>query len=119
MSSLSDRKRVLGLGFAMALMLLTGASAASAETLMMPNRDMQMGVSEVVWGITTLPNAGTTFSIDFGDGTVTAFVAVQAAGRDRSYINLNHTYALADTYIATLTVRPTAGADQTATVTIR
>jgi PKD repeat protein len=100
-------------------MLVIAASAASAETLMMPNRDMQMGVSEVVWGITTLPNAGTTFSIDFGDGSVTAFAAVLAAGRDRSYINLNHTYALANTYTATLTVRPTAGPDETATVTIR
>ena len=120
MCSLTDRKRVLGLGFAIALLLVVGASAASAETLMMPNRDMQMGVSEVVWGITTLPNSGTTFSIDFGDGSAaTAFAAVQAAGRDRSYINLNHTYPLAGTFVATLTVRPSSGPDETANVTIR
>src|ERR1044071_6723771 len=87
---------------------------------MMPNRDMQMGVSEVVWGITPQPNAGTTFSMDFGDGSApTAFAPVQAAGRDRSYINLNHTYALANTYTATLTVRPSAGPDEIATVVIR
>src|SRR5262245_4296590 len=120
MSSLSDRKRVIGLGCAIALMFLIGASAASAETLMMPNRDMQAGLSEVVWGLTTLPNAGTTFSIDFGDGSApTAFAAVLAAGRDRSYINLNHIYALPGTFTATLTVRPSAGADETANVTIR
>ena len=115
MSSLIERKRASGLGCLAALLLFITASAAGAETLMMPNRDMQRGVSEVVWGVTTLPNAGSTFSIDFGDGVVTAFAAVG----DRSYIALNHIYALAGTFTATLTVDPTAGANETATVTVR
>jgi hypothetical protein len=125
MSSLIERSRASGLVWLAALLLFITASAAGAETLMMPNRDMQMGVSEVVWGVTTLPNAGTTFSIDFGDGTVTPFAAVQSGAvapngpRDRSYINLVHNYALANTYTATLTVRPSSGPDQTASVTIR
>jgi hypothetical protein len=67
-------------------MLLFGASAASAATDLMPPRDFLMGVSEVVWGVTTQAN-GTPFVIDFGDGT-------QASGNvvDRSYISFNHSY---------------------------
>ena len=96
------------------LVCLSAPGAAMAETLMMPNRDMLMGASEVVWGITTLPNgAATTYTIDFGDGVVTAPATVT----DRSYIALNHTYALSGVYTATLTV--TNGATtETATTTL-
>lgn len=94
--------------------LAAASSAVSAETLMMPNRDMLMGASEVVWGITTLPNgAATTYTIDYGDGVVSAPVAVT----DRSYIATNHTYALSGVYTATL--RVTNGANtETATVQV-
>ena len=115
MIRLTEGKRPVGLGCVVALVLLIGASAASAETLMMPNRDLQLGVSEVVWGLTTLPNTTSTFSIDFGDGTVTAFVPVT----DRSYINLNHTYTNTGTVVATLTVHPASGPEETASVTVR
>ena len=51
-------------------LLCVAASAASAETLMMPSRDMQMGTPQVVWGVTTLPNhtvaSPTTYAINFG-----------------------------------------------------
>jgi hypothetical protein len=107
--------RARGATWLAVLFVLAGWSAASAETLMMPKRDMQMGVSEVVWGLTTLPNSTSTFSINFGDGNTSAFATVT----DRSYINLSHIYALAGTYTATLTVHPSSGPDQTASVTIR
>jgi hypothetical protein len=97
-----------------AFVLSVTGSAVSAETLMMPNRDMLMGASEVVWGITTHPNGvATTYTIDFGDGVITAPATVT----DRSYIALNHTYALSGVFTATLTV--TNGATtETATVTL-
>ena len=98
--------------FSALIVLVTASPAVSAETLMMPNRDMLAGTSEVVWGITTLPN-GSTYTIDFGDGVVTAPAAVV----DRSYIALNHTYALSGTRTATLTVT-NGGTTESATVTI-
>ena len=87
MSSLSDRKGALGLGTAIALLVLMAATSASAETLLMPKRDYLMGASEVVWGVTTQAN-GTNFVLDYGDGTA------QQVGNvaDRSYIAFNHTY---------------------------
>ncbi len=94
------KKGVVGLGALTALVCSLTASPVAAETLMMPDRDLLKGTSEVVWGVTTLPN-GTAFSIDFGDGSpATAFTPVA----DRSYIAVNHTYALAGTFTATLTV---------------
>jgi hypothetical protein len=78
--------------------LVAGSAAASAETLLMPKRDMLMGAQEVVWGISTLPN-GTAYSIDFGDGTSQAGVV-----GDRSYIAFQKTYALANTYTVSLNV---------------
>lgn len=106
------RARVAAWGAALLLGAMA-AAPASAETLMMPNRDMLAGQSEVVWGITTLPNSTSTYTIDFGDGNVTAPAPVT----DRSYIAVNHTYALAGVRTATLTV--TNGATtETATVTI-
>jgi hypothetical protein len=88
MSCLSDRKSALPLGSAIALLVLMAATSASAETLLMPKRDYLMGVSEVVWGVTTQAN-GTAFVLDYGDGS-----AQQTGGvADRSYIAFNHTYA--------------------------
>ena len=81
----------------MALLLFVTASAASAETLLMPPRDFLAGASEVVWGISTQPNA-TACSLEFGDGAVQ-----DCTGADRSYIAFNHTYPLAGTYTVTLT----------------
>lgn len=92
----------------MALVFTLTASSVSAETLMMPNRDMLMGVSEVVWGVTTQDN-GTPYSMNFGDGNV-----VNGNVIDRSYITFNHAYALAGTFTATLTV-----GGESATVEIR
>jgi hypothetical protein len=74
------------------------ASAASAETLLMPDRDMLASTSEVVWGITTLPN-GTNYSIDFGDASSSTGTVA-----DRSYIAFNHTYPSSGSYTVTLTV---------------
>src|SRR5258706_12941800 len=88
MSSLSDLKRALGLGCAIALVLLIGATSASAETLLMPKRDFLMGASEAVWGVTTQAN-GTAFVLDYGDGAQTSGTVT-----DRSYIAFNHTYAI-------------------------
>jgi hypothetical protein len=87
MSSLSDRKGALGLGCAVALLVLMAATSASAETLLMPKRDFQMTpTSEVVWGVTTQAN-GTPYVIDFGDGTSASGNVV-----DRSYIAFNHAF---------------------------
>ena len=88
MNSLIDSKRPLGLGCVIAVTLLLGASAASAETLLMPTRAFLMGASEVAWGVTTQAN-GTAFVIDFGDGAQTAGTVT-----DRSYIAFNHTFPI-------------------------
>lgn len=110
MANVIWRRSGLGLGALVALLVSVTASSVSAETLMMPKRDMLKGASEVVWGVTTLP-VGTNFSIDFGDGSpATAFAPVA----QRSYIAVNHTYAAAGTFTATLTV----GAES-ATVEVR
>jgi hypothetical protein len=78
------------------------AAAASAETLLMPKRDMLQGASEVVWGVSTQAN-GTAFTLDFGDGaSVSGTLGV--AGQERSYIRFNHAYALTGPYTVTLTV---------------
>jgi hypothetical protein len=112
--SLVERGRALGAAWMATLLVgVMAAAPAVAETLMMPNRDMLAGQSEVIWGITTLPNTTSTYTIDFGDGNVTAPATVT----DRSYIAVNHSYALAGVRTATLTV--TNGATvETATVTI-
>lgn len=112
--TLFKRTRALGVASLAAFLVgVTASSTVSAETLMMPNRDMLAGASEVVWGITTLPNAGSTYTIDFGDGVVTAPANVT----DRSYIAINHTYALSGVKTATLTVT-NGGTTETATVTL-
>ncbi len=97
MSSSTKCKRAVRFGWLIALLFLISASAASAETLLMPKRDYLTGVSEVVWGITTQAN-GTAYFIDYGDGTASGNVT------DRSYIAFNHTYPLANTYTVQLCV---------------
>jgi len=97
----------LAVGIAAALACVLSASSASAETLLMPPRDFLMGASEVVWGITTLPNTTSTYTIDYGDGVITASAPVA----DRSYIATNHTYAVSGTFTVTLTVHPSVGSD--------
>lgn len=92
--------------------LAATAASVSAETLMMPKRDGLKGASLVVWGTTTL--SGATYTIDFGDGVVTAPVTVT----DQSYIFASHTYLTAGNHTATLSV--TSGATtETATVAIQ
>jgi len=85
------------------------ASAAHAETLLMPDRDYLMGASEVVWGISTLAN-GTAFTLDYGDGSPVTSGNVT----DRSYIAFNHTYGISGQF----TVKLTVGAES-ATATVR
>lgn len=90
------------------------ATTVSAETLLMPNRDMLAGASEVVWGITTLPNGSSTYRINYGDGG--GFSAATPVV-DRSYIALNRTYALQGPY--TITLEVTNGATvETATTAV-
>jgi len=81
------RSRILHVIAAFVALFALGATAASAETLMMPARDAQTGTQVVVWGITQQAN-GTPYTITFGDGS-------QATGNigDRSYIAVNHTYS--------------------------
>lgn len=94
--------------------LLAGAPSASAETLLMPERDFLASTSEVVWGVTTQAN-GTAFTIDYGDGSTSAGADCGAdTVADRSYIACNHTYAFAGTF----TVKLTVGAEE-ATVLVR
>ena len=81
-----------------ALLVTVGWSSASAETLLMPTRDMAMGTADVVWGVTTQAN-GTQFVLDYGDGSQTSGNVA-----DRSYIAFPHTYALSNTYTVTLCV---------------
>jgi len=89
----------LGVAWLAALALWLTVSVASAETLLMPDRDMLRNASEVVWGITTLAN-GSTYTINYGDGSPNDSGPVT----DRSYIAKNHTFALAGTFTVTLTV---------------
>jgi len=68
----------------------------------MPERSFAAGQSEVVWGITSLPN-GTAFTIDYGDGSTSTGPDCGAGDTvlDRSYIACPHTYALAGPYTVT------------------
>jgi hypothetical protein len=114
MAKILENWRRLAVGIATTLACVLAASSASAETLLMPPRDYLMGASEVVWGITTLPNTTSTYTIDFGDGVLTAPAAVS----DRSYIAINHTYAISGAFTITLTVHPSVGPDEVATVAV-
>jgi len=79
--------------------LAATATAASAETLLMPTRDARTTAPVVVWGVHTQA-IGTVCSLDFGDLTP----AFNCTGVDRSYIAQAHTYANQGTYTARLTV---------------
>ena len=86
-------------GLMIALIIAITASAASAETLMMPKRDARMGSTLVIWGVTTQASvSGCT--IDYGDATP----AGNCNAFDRSFIAFNHTYTTQGTFTATLTV---------------
>lgn len=77
------------------------ASAASAETLLMPTRDARTTAPVVVWGVTTqVQGPGLPCALDFGDLTP----AFNCTSVDRSYIAQAHTYASQGTYTARLTV---------------
>jgi hypothetical protein len=118
MSSLSDRKGALGLGSAIALLVLMAATSASAETLLMPKRDFLKGTPEVVWGVSTQPaNASTTFDLDYGDGS--AHTTGNFGVMDRSYITpaVPHTFALAGVFTITLTT-VNGATTETATVQV-
>ena len=99
------------------LLLGLAVQAASAETLMMPGRDMLTG-SQVVWGVTTLANhttvTPTTYSFNFGDGTPNATGTVT----DRSYIAVTHNFAASGTFTATLEVTRD-GVTETASTIVR
>ena len=90
---------------------LLGVTAASAETLLMPNRDARTTAPMVVWGVTTQVNGTNPCTLNFGDGSADFNCGPVA---DRSYIATTHTYANQGTYTATLTI----GAES-ATTTIR
>lgn len=80
--------------------LAAAAPLASAETLLMPNRDARTTAPVVVWGVTSqVQGPGLSCTLDFGDGS-----SFNCTGVDRSYIAQAHTYAVQGTYTATLTV---------------
>ncbi len=84
-----------------AISLAMSASAASAETLLMPTRDARTTAPVVVWGITTqVQGAALPCALDFGDLTP----VFNCTGVDRSYIAQAHTYANQGTYTVRLTV---------------
>jgi hypothetical protein len=88
------------------LAIMATVSAASAETLLMPNRDARQGVPVVVWGVHAQAQ-GTVCALDFGD-----LSGIQnCTATDRSYIAFPHTYASQGTY----TIRLTVGTETTTT----
>jgi hypothetical protein len=104
---------VASVGFCLTIVLQTtfGVVAASATTLIMPDREALVGTPVVIWGNTTQAN-GTADSIDCGNGTVVPGPTVT----DQSYIATTCTYAAAGTFNAVLTV----GAETaTAVITVR
>jgi hypothetical protein len=113
------RRATRSIASAAAMLLVCSVAGASAETLMMPNRDALKGTAVVVWGVSTLAT-GAAFTLDYGDsspaatGTIKSAAPFTAVQVDRSYIAFSHTYLTAGTFTATLTV----GAES-ATVTIR
>lgn len=102
-SVLRTLSRNLALGM---FVLAATASAASAETLLMPARDARTTAPVVVWGVHTQA-VGTVCALDFGDLSA----AFDCTGVDRSYVAQAHTYASQGTY----TVRLTVGAETTTT----
>jgi len=91
-------RKILAIGAALAAVAGT-ASVAGATTLLEPTRSYTMGISEVVWGVTTQAN-GKAFTLNYGDGSAPTAATVV----DRSYIAYNHTYTTSGTFTVTLTV---------------
>ena len=104
-----------------ALFFTLGASVASAQTTIMPDRDALAGTPIVVWGNTY--EASGPITISFGDGSTDATPAFNTG--NQSYIALNHTYTVADlggdkakTFTVTLNVGGGGGTEDTAEVTV-
>ena len=95
------RSRAWVFGWLTALCIGATASAASAETLLMPPRPFLAGTGEIVWGLTTMA-VGTPFVLDYGDGSQTTGTITNAT--QRAYLAFNHNYPLANTYTVTLCV---------------
>ncbi len=92
--------RALSANLMLALVALAAtASAASAETLLMPARDARTTAPVVVWGVHTQAGAPVC-ALDFGDLSP----PFNCTGVDRSYIAQAHTYAGQGTFTVTLTV---------------
>jgi PKD repeat protein len=93
--------RLAAFGCAAALLLAVGVSIASAtaNVLVMPNRDALLNVQLVVWGNTKFAN-GTAFDLDFGDGTAHFTGNVT----DKTYIATTHTYTTKGLKTVTLTL---------------
>jgi hypothetical protein len=89
----------IGLCLTVVLEFTLGVAAASATTLIMPDRDALKGVDVVVWGNTSQAN-GTAYSLDCGDGTAPTAGTVA----DQSYISRTCNYANVGTFPAKLTV---------------
>src|SRR5688572_30757151 len=107
MRSSIQRRLIVGLGAAAALVLTAGVTPALAATRAMPDRQALQGQAVILWGNTTQAN-GTAFTLDCGNGTTNAGNVT-----DQSYISRSCTYAAVGTFTASLTV----GAE-TATVDI-
>src|SRR5262245_23094031 len=122
-TSTQFKRRLVAVCMALVIVALGLAASASAETLLMPDRDIVMNtaaqqVPAVLLRVTTLPNhtsgSPTTYSINFGDGSAPATGNVT----DRSYIAVNHPFALAGTFTITRQVT-NAGITESATATVR
>jgi PKD domain-containing protein len=105
-------KTAVAIGCVLVVLLALGAAQvfASANVLVMPDRDAFMGQTIVVWGNTLKAN-GTAFTLDFGD----ASAPVSGPVADQSYIAATHVYSTAGTFTVTLTV---GGESETAKVTV-
>lgn len=94
--------RIAWVGLLTGLLLVANALSASAETLLMPDRDFLMTpTTEVVWGTTTLPN-GSTYAFHFDDGSADATGTVS---NNQSYLVVTHQFQNSGTLHATLTVQ--------------
>lgn len=102
----------IAFGCALLMVLTFGVvqAFASANVLLMPDRDAFKGATVVVWGNTLKAN-GTPFDLDFGDGSAHVVGNVT----DQSYIAATHVYNVAGVQTVTLTV---GGESETAKVTV-
>jgi hypothetical protein len=85
--------------------------AASAETLVMPDRSALVGTAVTVWGATTEP-AGTPYTLSCGNG-------VSVSGNlpaDRSYLSISCTYGAEASFTASLATTDATPESDTANV---